>query len=86
MLDADGAVVTVTDRGTMPAPPALLVAGTQRLRIIGWAGPWAIDQRGWDQARARAAHRIQVIDEGQRAWLLALDESAGGWFAEGRYD
>ena len=41
-------------------------------------------ERGWDAARARRAHRFQIVDEAQTAWLLVCEE--GVWHAEGRYD
>ena len=43
-----------------------------------------IRDRGWDAARARRAHRFQIVDTEQVAWLLVCEE--GGWTVEGRYD
>jgi protein ImuB len=44
-----------------------------------------MDERTWDPARRRRAHRFQVIDDSQTAWLLRCEEG-GAWVAEGRYD
>src|SRR5690606_20313318 len=30
--------------------------------IEAWAGPWPVSERGWDAARARRAHRFQLVD------------------------
>ena len=35
-------------------------------------------------AGSRSAHRFQVVDAEQTAWLLVLEQ--GAWWAEGRYD
>jgi protein ImuB len=41
-------------------------------------------ERGWDAARSRHAHRFQVVDADQTAWLLVCEDD--GWTAEARYD
>ncbi len=84
VLDAAGDPVTVGERGEPSARPAVLVEGARRRPIEAWAGPWPISERSWDAARSRTAHRFQVVDAEQTAWLLVLEQ--GGWWAEGRYD
>ncbi|MCR2812878.1 DNA polymerase Y family protein [Microbacterium sp. zg.Y1084] len=84
VVDADGDTVAVGDRDALTAPPAVLVESGRRRRIDAWAGPWPVRERGWDAARARQAHRFQVVDADQSAWLLVCE--AGDWSAEGRYD
>ena len=85
VLDARGAPVSVNDRGTISAPPAVMVAqGGARRDLTSWAGPWPLDERWWDPLNARSAQRFQVVDESGEAWLLVLDE--GGWWCEGHYD
>ncbi|MFT4051217.1 MAG: DNA polymerase Y family protein [Microbacterium sp.] len=81
---------------TLPAPagpvePPLAAGGRRhgirtriRTRIRTWAGPWPVVERGWDASRARHAHRFQVVDAAQSAWLLVCEE--GVWQAEGVYD
>ncbi|GLI28914.1 DNA polymerase [Agromyces rhizosphaerae] len=88
LVDADGAVVTVDERGSISAPPAAftvagLAPGGQR-RVRAWAGPWPVVERWWDEATARRAHRFQVVDDDGAAWLLVRD--ADEWRAEARYD
>lgn len=77
--DAAAADVDVDERGTLSAPPASL----DERAIIGWAGPWPVHEHRWDRERARSGHRLQVLDEHQRAWLVC--RSDGAWWAEGRY-
>ncbi|MFT3970269.1 MAG: DNA polymerase Y family protein [Micropruina sp.] len=84
VLDAADDPVTVSERGEPSAGPAVLVEGARRRPIEAWAGPWPISERGWDAARSRTAHRFQVVDAEQTAWLLVLEQ--GAWWAEGRYD
>jgi len=66
LVDDTGVPVAVTSRGMLSAPPAVL--GTDP--VIGWAGPWLIDERWWEPhvlpdrlvaAPARFAARMQVL-------------------------
>lgn len=84
VLDARDAAVAVDDRDVLSAVPVLLVDGGRRRPIEAWAGPWPVSERGWDAVRGRRAHRFQVVDADQTAWLLVLEQ--GSWWAEGRYD
>ncbi len=81
---ADGAPVAVDERGVLTAPPARLAAEGKDREILSWAGPWPIAEREWDAVRRRLAHRFQVVDDRQCAWLLVYE--AGRWSAEARYD
>lgn len=76
---ADGSPVAVDERGGMTAAPAVL----DGRRITAWAGPWPVIERQWDPDRARRAHRFQMVDADQTAWLLVLED--GRWWIEGRY-
>jgi len=87
--DARGRPVAVDDRGELSAPPAMMLsvsttATGSRRSLTAWAGPWPLEERWWDDAAARSAHRFQVVDGEGVAWLLVLDGE--GWWAEGRYD
>jgi len=86
---AGGEPVRVGERGALLAEPTWIDPGTPaggaaRRRIMAWAGPWPLVERGWDPAAARRSHRFQVVDETGSAWALLLD--GGDWSAEGRYD
>lgn len=83
--DARGRPVTIDERGRVSAAPAVIVSQTgSRRDLSAWAGPWPLEERWWDPASARSAHRVQAVDASGCAWLLVLD--AEGWWAEGRYD
>ena len=84
VVDAEGDMVAVDSRGEPTATPARLELAGRSRTIQTWAGPWPVIERGWDQVRARHAHRFQVVDSAQTAWLLVCE--AGVWHAEGRYD
>lgn len=89
VLDADGDMVAVDGRGTLTGEPVWVTIATagrapQRRAVSRWAGPWPVIERGWDAARARRAHRFQIVDDEQAAWLLVCEE--GVWTVEGRYD
>jgi protein ImuB len=83
--DARGRPVAVDDRGTLSAPPAVMVSPTGARRpLTAWAGPWPLQERWWDAEAARSTNRFQAVDSEGIAWLLVLDDQ--GWWAEGRYD
>lgn len=90
VLDADGDMVAVDARGALTAEPVWITVAAgagrapQRRAVDRWAGPWPVVERGWDATRARRAHRFQIVDDAQAAWLLVCEE--GVWTVEGRYD
>ena len=71
-----GELVDVDERGNVSAVPAMLTEGGRRRAIEAWAGPWPVVERGWDAARARRAHRFQVVDADGSAWLLVCEGDA----------
>ncbi|GAA1966780.1 DNA polymerase Y family protein [Microbacterium deminutum] len=79
-----GQLVDVDERGNVSAVPAMLAEGGRRRAIDAWAGPWPIVERGWDAARARRAHRFQVVDADGSAWLLVCEGDS--WVVEASYD
>ncbi len=84
LLTRDGNPVSLDGRCQLRGVPTVLRDGDERRTVIGWAGPWPIDERTWDPVRARSASRFQIVDGTGTAWLLVLQGSA--WWAEGRYD
>lgn len=84
VVDATGRTVEVGERGTLSAPPARFSAFSHWHVVDGWAGPWSIDERWWDDDAHRHVHRLQVVDDEGDAWLLLLEEQH--WRAEARYD
>lgn len=84
VLSSMGATVSIDERGRVRGHPAAFIEGGRRRAIEQWAGPWPIVERGWDAARARRAHRFQVVDAEGVAWLLVCEDDR--WSAEARYD
>ncbi len=76
---AGGAAVEIDERGELSAAPALI----DETPVVAWAGPWPLRENCWDAERARFAHRLQLVDERQRAWVVLCEE--GQWRAEGIY-
>ncbi|MBI5090484.1 MAG: hypothetical protein HZB15_16945 [Actinobacteria bacterium] len=79
VVDAGGATVAVSGRGAVSAPPAALRTGTgPAVPVVGWAGPWLLDERWWDVARHRRLARFQLLLADGRA-LLATVERRQWW-------
>jgi protein ImuB len=85
VLDDTGTPVGVSARLDLTGDPAALVVGNAApVEIVGWAGPWPIDERWWAPAEARRRARFQVALVDGRALLLAL--AGGHWAVEAVYD
>jgi protein ImuB len=83
--DAAGEPVMVSARLVVSAAPArLCVGGSDPAEIVGWAGPWPLDERWWVPAEARRRARFQVCLADGAALLLAVQ--AGRWLVEAIYD
>lgn len=82
--DAEGTRILVDERGAMSGTPADIAVGGVRRGVLSWAGPWTVIEREWDAARRRVAHRFQIVDAAQVAWLLVHED--GRWSVEARYD
>ncbi len=99
VLDVHGKPVAVSERGVLSSPPATLTIPpsasgaipheretptTQVVTIDSWAGPWPLDERWWDPARAQRVARLQVVGLDGSAWLVLVRD--GDWFLEATYD
>lgn len=88
--DENGSEVAVTGRGLLTAVPAeVTTAGAAPATVLGWAGPWPVDERWWGPTGGRRLARLQVLlsepgSDGNSALLLARRNER--WFVEGRYD
>jgi protein ImuB len=83
--DAAGQPVVVSARLAVSAPPARVAVGAGRpAEIVGWAGPWPVDERWWAPAESRRRARFQVCLADGAALLLAVE--AGQWLVEAIYD
>ena len=77
--DADGAPVGVTGRFAVTAAPArLAVPGRAPAEVVGWAGPWPVDERWWAPADASRRARFQVVAADGRACWSPSTAAAGG--------
>jgi protein ImuB len=88
VLDDSGRSVLVTDRGTIPAPPARFVVepNSPAAAITAWAGPWPVDERWWDASSRQHLARLQLVDAVGRAYLVCFTVSEQRWYLEGIYD
>lgn len=82
--DGEGRNVWI-DNAELSGVPASLVFGERRVGLVSWAGPWPVTERWWDAAKARYAHRLQVLEERGIGWLLTTAQGHQ-WRIEARYD
>jgi len=85
VLDAAGKAVGVSARLELTGSPTTVIVekGTP-VQIVGWAGPWPVDEHWWDPAEARRRARFQIGLADGRALLMFL--AAGHWAVEAIYD
>ena len=84
VLDSEGRAVQVSGRGFVSAPPSRLrSAPTGVARVKAWAGPWPIDERWWDTAKARRLARFQLLTTEGRLWLAVVE--GGAWWLSAEY-
>lgn len=78
--DAAGATVRVSARHEPSAEPARVRIGARDYDVVGWAGPWPVEERWWDPSRRRRRARMQVVVRGDGdahvAMLVALEDGA----------
>jgi protein ImuB len=87
VLNEAGRMVTVTERGAIPAPPTRFAFETGTFNTItAWAGPWPVDERWWDAAAAQHLVRLQLVDVSGRAYLVCFNLTEQRWMLEGVYD
>ncbi|MDP9091533.1 MAG: DNA polymerase Y family protein [Actinomycetota bacterium] len=87
VLDAAGRSVLITDRGSVPHPPARFAFGAQRpIAVSSWAGPWPVDERWWNADSARHVVRCQLVDIRGRAYLVTCTLPELTWQVEAIYD
>ena len=85
LVDAVGAPVAVGSRGSTTAEPARLsIDGGRWAEVVGWAGPWPVDERWWDTTAHRRRARWQLLTADGGAHLLSVE--GGRWSVEATYD
>jgi protein ImuB len=86
VLDDTGNPVLVTERGSIPNPPARFAIDATPTKITAWAGPWPVDERWWDAESRQHLVRLQLVDAAGRAYLVCYTVTERRWFLEGIYD
>ena len=84
--DAEGRAVRVTGRGSVGAPPATVQRGgtaASTETVVAWAGPWPLEERWWDAARARRSARFQLLTGSGALLLVSLERQR--WWLLGEY-
>ncbi len=85
LLDAQQNHIGVDGRGQLTSTPARLVVGDgAAIPLVGWAGPWPLDERWWDRRSRRRRARFQAVTATGEGHLLVLER--GKWVIEGTYD
>ena len=79
VLAADETTVSVDERGTLSQDPARI----DGVSVRAWAGPWPVHERRWAAGGGKRGHRLQIVDDQDRAWLVF--HTGERWWAEGRY-
>lgn len=79
VLAADETTVSVDERGTLSQDPARI----EGVSVQAWAGPWPVHERRWAAGGGKRGHRLQIVDDQDRAWLVF--HTGERWWAEGRY-
>ena len=82
LLDAQGNPVRVTARGMFSADPARLDGAP----LTWWAGPWAVDERWWEDGASGRTARAQVLVAGEPPAALLLCYRRRRWYLEGAYE
>ena len=82
LLDAQGDPVRVTARGMFTSEPARLDGAG----LTWWAGPWAVDERWWEDGASGRTARAQVLVAGEPPRALLLCYRRRRWYLEGAYE
>ncbi|MGH3516851.1 MAG: DNA polymerase Y family protein [Haloechinothrix sp.] len=94
VVDENGATVALTGRNSLTSiPHRVAVEAEPAQRVLGWAGPWPVDERWWEPSAAGTRARIQVVVESgagngmDSSALLLVFRSQGHpqWIVEGTY-
>ncbi len=85
LLDVDGQTIRVNGRNIMSASPATLVDAARRSHVVvGWAGPWPVEERWWDAERQTRRARCQILLESGDAFLVVVENAI--WCRCATYD
>lgn len=89
--DGRGRPVVLDERGLLSGEPTRLHLEDRWQPIVGWAGPWPVEEGWWeeewwreDAARRAPTMRFQVVGADGRAWLVT--HLGGAWEAVAGYE
>jgi protein ImuB len=84
----------VSGRGILSAAPSALclLRGDEergwrlgrRRAIIGWAGPWPVEERWWEPTRHRRQARFQMLTDDGCGYLVVAEHRR--WWIDAIYD
>jgi len=84
LLDDQGLPVCVDASGLLDRSPGFVVfAGAAPRPLVGWAGPWPVEERWWSDDGGRRQARMQVVVAGGDAYLLSRESTR--WWLEATY-
>ncbi len=84
VLDGNGKNLGVDDDRLTARPACVALGGGHRLDVIGWAGPWPVNERWWDPKASRRLVRLQIVCANNNAYLVSFEK--GRWWLEAAYD
>lgn len=78
VLDADLTPVRVSGRGLMASPPAWIETSSRpAVAVVGWSGPWLLDENWWRSESSRREVRMQMVLADGRAIVASCRQ--GNW-------
>lgn len=83
VFDAEGRSVEVSGRGEVRTWPVSMQVGQVSHPIVGWAGPWPLEERWWDRDAHHRRARLQVATADGAAYLLG--RAGGRWWVDATY-
>lgn len=87
VVDRRGSPVGLTERNRLSGSPyRVAVDGGEARPVVGWAGPWPLDERWWAAVSDGPKARVQVVrDTGEALLLLYRAQQSPQWIVEGEY-
>ena len=85
VVDSDGCPIRVSGRGHMESNPAYCQSEfLGRHLIVGWGGPWFLDERWWDSTKKIRQARFQFLLANDTSHLCVIEN--GQWWLEASYE
>ncbi|PDH69557.1 MAG: DNA repair protein [Acidimicrobiales bacterium MED-G01] len=85
VTDSNGRRIGVSGRGHMEEDPVRIRSDSLGSHlIIGWGGPWLLDEKWWDPAMKSRQARFQFLLEDGTAHLCVIEN--GEWWLEASYE